>query len=251
MSKTMENLSYATRILGELLSGNPVGKNSNKELYDLYINDTEVENLLTTISKELFIEIYDYEEELFLSPGVNNRVFGYSNDEIKKKMRYGFDNSEMYLAYFVMMVIITMFYKESDYDTHVKRIRIEDILLRVSEKMDALKNLENLSEISTEMSYNFEEIVSKWESLSTAQMVFDEAGNMEFSDKGKNSKYPFINAVCDFMEKEDLIKKDENMKSILPQKRFKAIVYCYFQDKDCRNELYDFIKKLNSNEEDL
>jgi len=142
MTKIKENISYSVRILGELLAGNEVGADANKELYNSFITDTEVEEYLYLICEKFSLELYHYEDALFLSPGVQNKVFGYTNDEFKKEMKYSFDNMEMYTSYFVMMTIVTMFYKESDYDTHVRRVNINDILAKVNEKMEALKSVQ-------------------------------------------------------------------------------------------------------------
>lgn len=251
MSKATDNIKRSVKILGELLAGNKVGIESNKDLYNSFLSDSEVEEYLNLVCDELSLELYNYEDELFISPGVENKVFGYSNDEFKKRMKYSFDNLEMYTSYFIMMTIVTMFYKESDYDTHIRRISINDIFKNVNEKMDALNNLEGISEISSDMSYNFEEIVKKWNGLRKMKINLNDTENIEASDRGKNNQYAFVNTVCKFMEGEGLIRIDTNMNSILPQKRFKAIVYNYFQNKDSRNELYDFIRDLSESEEDL
>lgn len=251
MSKTKDSVVYSVRILGELLAGNDVSTESNKELYNSFIVDSDVEDYLMLICDELSLELYNYEDELFLSPGVENKVFGYSNDEFKKRMKYGFDNMEMYISYFIMMTIVTMFYKESDYDTHIRRISITDVLAKVNEKMEALTDIEDIQEISSDLSYNFDEISKRWGSMRKVSLRGNDPDNPEASDRGKSNQYAFINTVCNFMEREGLVRIDSNMNSILPQKRFKAIVYNYFQNKDSRNEIYDFIKELSESEEDI
>jgi|GEM_PF-593334 len=251
MLKNRENVIQAVKVLGELLAGNEVSSESNRELYNLYVTDSNVEDFLYLICEELSLKLYNYEDELFLSPGVENKVFGYNNDDFKKRMKYNFDNMDMYMSYFVMMTIITMFYKESDYDTHIRRISINNILEKVNEKMNALLSIDEISEVSSDLSYNFEEISKRWKSLRKISIRGSDFDNLEASDRGKNSQYAFINTVCNFLEREGLIRIDANMNSILPQKRFKAIVYSYFQNKDSRNEVYDYIKKLSEKEDTL
>lgn len=251
MTKAKENISSSVRILGELLSGNEVGTDENKELYNSFITDTEIEEYLHLICEELSLELYHYEDALYLSPGVQNKVFGYSNDEYKKRLKYNFDNMDMYTSYFVMMTVVTMFYKESDYDTHVRRLSINDILAKVNEKIEALTNVDDLAEISSDMSYNFDEISKRWRSMRKFSLKGDDANTPEASDRGKSNQYAFVNTVCNFMEREGLVRIDTNMNSILPQERFKAIVYSYFQDRDSRNEVYDFIKRLSESEGEL
>ncbi len=248
MTKIKENISCSVQILRELLDGNEVGINENKELYNSFITDSEVEECLYLICEELALELYHYEDALFLSPGVQNKVFGYSNDEFKKRMKYSFDNMGMYTSYFVMMTIVTMFYRESDYDTHVTRINRKEILSKVNEKMEALTDVENLAEISSDLSYNFDEISKRWKTMRKFNLKGDKADALEASDRGKNNQYAFINTVCNFMEQEGLVRIDKNMDSILPQKRFKAIVYNYFQNRDSRNKVYDFVKSLSESE---
>lgn len=241
MAKIEDNILTASRILNILIGGNEVNKQVNREYYEKYDRNNEVCSYLKTICEGLNINLYHYEDGLYISPGANNASFGYSNEMMRTKIFKNYTNPELYLNYFIMTVIITLFYKESDYDTYVNRIRIQDIVKEVDEKIESLKK-KDLSELSSKFVYSFEEIVDKWSSLRDIRY---KNNNNEVSERGKSSRYSLVKTVCGFLESEGLIKQDENMDTILPQKRFKAIVYEYFQSVGNRNELFEYIGRLS------
>ena len=106
----MKNLEKAMDIYARLVTGEDVGRSgANASLYEDYYGNAEVYEILSVMLKKLNLHIYEYKESLFLSPGDGNRVFGYTNEEMKRAMGLRY-NRELYLAYFIIYEILLLFY---------------------------------------------------------------------------------------------------------------------------------------------
>jgi len=235
-----ETLGLALDIFNTLLAGEEVSKNKNKDLYDRYIYNADVEDILQFIIEKLDMEIYRYNEKLYLCPCVENKVFGYNNEELRRKIPRITRNDELYLCYFIIMTVITMFYKESGMDTPISYIKFGDLVAEVTNKFEVLISIEDLEKVSEEKSFNFAEIAKVWIRLQDARE--------DMVTGGKNDKVSFIKNVCSFLRDEKLIIIDEDRNSIFPTDRFKAIIYNYFEDRDNKNDIFEFVYGLGGDD---
>ena len=81
------NLEKALDIVTALFMGEDVkAGGANAMLYDEYSHNSEVYDCVVQILKRFDINLYEYNDSLFISAGADNRVFGYSNEELKKIM---------------------------------------------------------------------------------------------------------------------------------------------------------------------
>ena len=84
--KHMENrnLDKALDIVSKLITGENVSeRGENAALYQEYNNNAEVYDIVHMSLKKLNLNIYEYNNGLYVSAGDNNRVFGYSNEELR------------------------------------------------------------------------------------------------------------------------------------------------------------------------
>ena len=96
------NLDKALDIVSRLITGENVSeRGANAALYQEYSNNAEVYDIVHMSLKKLNLNIYEYNNGLFVSAGDNNRVFGYSNEELRTAMGLKV-NRELYLAYFII-----------------------------------------------------------------------------------------------------------------------------------------------------
>ena len=66
---------------------------------------------------------------------------------------------------------------------------------------------------------------------------------------GKNDKISFVKLVLHFLEEEKLINFNEERQIISITKRFKAIVYFYFENnKENKNKLLEYVYNLGGDE---
>lgn len=230
-----EILDDALAILKALLQGEEVSRTRNALLYEKYRYSTDIEEMLYYVAGKLELKVYSGNERLFLCPEVGSKLFGWTNQELRDKIPYVSNNSELFTGYFVIMTLITMFYRESYPDTPVAYIKLSDLVEAVSRRFDTLLNTEDLEKVSEERQFDFCEICRVWQRLPDAR---------EGVSGGKNDKVAFVEVICRFLGEEKLVILDWNQRIIYPAEKFKAIIWNYYEDRDNRKDLLSFVRNL-------
>lgn len=235
---TLEVLDEALEILKALLQGEEVSKNKNGLLYEKYRYRTDVEEMLYHLAGKLELRVYAGNERLFICPEAGSRLFGWTNEELRDKISYIYTNSELFTGYFIIMTLVTMFYREAYPDTPVAYIKLNDLVESVSNRLETLLKKEDLEAVSQENQFNFTEICRIWQRLPDAR---------EGVSGGKNDKVAFVENICKFLNNEKLIVLDMNQRIIYPTERFKTIIWNYYEDRDNRKDLLTFVRSLEAN----
>jgi hypothetical protein len=145
---TNRNLEKALDIVSELIMGRAVEKKGdNASLYQEYQNNSEVYDMVQLVLKKMNINIFEYNYGLYISPGENNKTFGYTNEELKKAIGVKL-NRELYLCYFIIYNIITRFYNDSANYTYVEYVKQEDIIGSVDSTLAGI--ISNLSVLAVD-----------------------------------------------------------------------------------------------------
>ena len=233
--ETIEVLDEALTILKSLLQGEEISKSKNALLYDKFRYRTDVAEILYHIAGKLELRVYSGNDKLFVCPEVGSRLFGWTNEELRDKISYISNNNELFTGYFIIMTLITMFYREAYPDTPVAYIKIYDLIESVSKRLETLLKIGDLEKVSLENQFNFTDICRVWKLLPDAREgVFG----------GKNDKIAFVENICKFLDSEKLIILDMNQRIIYPTERFKTIIWNYYEDRDNRKDLLAFVKSL-------
>lgn len=231
----MEILDDALAILKVLLQGEEVSKNSNVYLFNKYRHSTDVEDMLVHIAAKLELRVYCGNDKLFVCPQVGSRLFGWSNEELRNRISYIANNSELFTGYFIIMTLITMFYREAYPDTPVVYIKMSDLVDNVNRRVDILQEMDNLETVSQENQFDFADLCRVWQRLPDAR---------EGVAGGKNDKVAFVENICKFLHSEKLIVLDNQQHIIYPSQRFKTIIWNYYEERDNRRDLLSFINDL-------
>ncbi len=241
MEISEEAMNIALEIINELLQNQEISKIKNMALYNEYVNNTEIENITNKIAEKMGFEIYHMERTLNLCVMPENKVFGYTNEDLKNRIKQFNRNEDIYLMYFVIITLITCFYKESGFNTPRTYLRFDEFIETIHHKFENLI-LEELEESSKKMQYNFVMIKKVWERLADAKE--------ERVGVSKNDKISFVRLVLKFLQEEKLVFYDENTRNIYITTRFKSIVYFYFEyDKNNKNNLMGYIYQLGGEED--
>ena len=81
------NLEKALDIVSKLITGEELTeRGDNSSLYQEYNNNAEIYDIVHVSLKKLNLSIYEYNNGLYVSAGENNRVFGYTNEELRKEL---------------------------------------------------------------------------------------------------------------------------------------------------------------------
>lgn len=226
------NLDKALEITSKLLTGEEISRTGqNLGLYEEYSQNYEVYDILSKTLKKMNLNLYEYNNSLFVSAGENNRVFGFSNEELKRIMGLRL-NKELFMTYFIMFNIITEFYKDSGAGTFTEYIRIEDAIRAVT---SSLTNVLDKSQgiVLDEIEEN---------SFKTLSLLWDELPSVSSEDKNgvraaRNSRSGYVKLTFNFLISQGLF--TEMAERYYPTDRFKALAENYYEEN--RGRLYEII----------
>lgn len=218
-----KNLDKALDIVALLLSGKEVSEHgSSASLYQEYNNNGEVYDIVNMSFKKMNINLYEYNNSLYVSAGGNNRAFGYSNEELRRQIGVR-NNKELYLAYFVIYNVLTFFYPASDSSTYAEFVHIEEIIANVDSSVSGIID-KKIGIVLSEIEENsFRQIALSWDELPAANA--EDAAGMRAA---RNSKFGFVKLVMNFLVGQELLA--EAQERYYPQDRLKALAESYFED---------------------
>jgi len=227
-----KNMDTAIDIVTTLMTGNEIGKNDKKTkaLYEEFNDNSEVYDIATSMLKKMNLSVYEYSDSIYVSPGDNNRIFGYTNDELKREIGVRL-NKELYLCYLIIYNIMTWFYASTDSVTYNDYIKVDDIV-EITDNI-LKKSVDELAivDMSVVEEGSFKELALAWEDL---PMVVSEGSTAK---AGKGSRIGMVKMTLNFLVKQDLMV--ENMERYYPKKRFKAIVTGFYEENKSR--LYELL----------
>lgn len=228
----MTGLDKALDIMTALFQGEEIKKNGcNAGLYQEYSLGTEVYDIVMEMCKKMSLEIYEYKDGLYMTAGLNNPVFGYRNEEIKKELGIRY-HRELYLCYFVIYEIMNYFSKNNPDIGMVDSIRSDTVIAIVDEGLaSVIHQLKELSMDEVEAN-SFREIAMVWEDMPLVQT--EDVGIRA----SRGSKTGFVKLVFNFMVNQGLLL--ENAGSYYPKERFLALMTQYYDANQGR--LYQIMK---------
>ncbi len=218
------SLDKALDIYTALIIGKEVSRSNpdTRELYEEFYSNSAVYDITVRLMKKLNLSIYEYNEAIYLTAGEGNKIFGYTNDDMKRLLGLRV-NKELYVVYFIMYNALLAFYQDSASYQVKEFIKAEDILDSVNDYM--LKFINDLS------IYSMDELEE--ESFRSIALLWDELPTVTSEDKDKNrasraSRMGYIKLTFNFLIEQKLFVAVSDR--YYPTDRFKAIVENYFEE---------------------
>ncbi len=229
-----KNLEKAVELFSLLLTGEEVSKKHHLELYEAYVSNAQVADALDVLLKKSNLRLYEYNYALYLTSGEGNRVFGFTNDELKKIIGLRL-NKELFLAYFIIFEVVTLFYKDSGNYSQREYVRTEDVIEKVSAALHEMTpKLEVLVKNDTEET-SFRTISLLWEDMPMTTANED----MSALKAARGTKVGMVKLVFNFLIDQNLF--TEMGGRYYARERFKALVENYYEDS--RGRLYEIAAK--------
>lgn len=217
------NLDKALDIVSRLIMSEQVSESGdNSQLYQEYNTNAEVYDIVHMSLKKFNLNIYEYNNGLYVSAGDNNRVFGYTNEELRNRLGLRV-NRELYLVYFIIYNIITEFYTDSASTIYAEFVRVEDVVRNVDSSVASIVD-KKLGIIIDDVEENsFKQIALSWDALPIIT-VADTADVRA----AKNSKTGFVKIALNFCVSQELLTEVQNR--FYPTDRFRALIENYFDE---------------------
>ena len=192
------NLEKALELISDLIQGE-----ENPVLYEEYISNSEVYRLTSMIAKKMGLSIYEYQNHLYMTSGEHNRVFGFTNEELKKTIGVRL-NRELYLCYYIIYTIMMQFYQDSATYSYIEYVKIDDVIQAVDQGLAAVISQIEVLVLSEIEENSFKTLALMWEDL---PMITTEESTVRRA--ARNSKIGYVKMVVNFMVNQRLLLEAE------------------------------------------
>lgn len=220
------NLEKSLELISDLIQGE-----ENPVLYEEYISNSEVYRLTAMVAKKLGLHIYEYQNHLYLTSGEHNRVFGFSNEELKKTIGVRL-NRELYLCYYIIYTIMMQFYQDSATYSYIEYVKLEDVIRAVDQGLSVVTAKLEVLVLSEVEENSFRTLALMWEDL---PMISTEESSVRRA--ARNSKIGYTKMVVNFMVSQRLLLEAEER--YYPTDRFRALMEHYYTEHQGR--LYELL----------
>ncbi len=220
MEKSMEK---ALDIYSVLATGRNISAKDKDtaELYDTFYSDSEVYDITMGLLKRLNLRLYEYNETIFITAGSGNRVFGYTNDDLKKLLGLRL-NKELYLVYIIFYEFLLEFYKTSDTYQVKDYIREDELIEKVSKELGRISGDTHII-TNDEDEGSMMEVALLWDSL--PPMISEDKDRTKAS---RGSRLGFVKLTSNLLSGEGIVTVVDDR--LYPTDRFHAIAEGYFED---------------------
>lgn len=226
-----ETVETALKIFLELARLGQLHQEDFPEMVQAYKTDQEVQGLFTNIIEPLAdVKVLESLYVLYLSPNVDNRFFGYTNEELRDKMKLG-TNRELYLAYFVILCLLAMFYGE-DSLSEVSRsyVTVSDLEQFVSTRLQDLGANPELPDLEKELEINLLSSVELWQDMPE----YDP--DLKALRRSTKNRISFILKVAMFLEVEGLAHVEQD-RELYATEKTEQMVRKYYSDRSRQEKL--------------
>lgn len=226
------NLEKAMDIYGALIMGETVGAKDRPDLYEAYTAQAEVYDILQELLGRTNLSLYEYKNTLYVTPGYGNRIFGYTNEELKRAIGLRL-NRELYLACFIIYSVMTLFYEDTASQAALTYVRTDQVIDQVTALFAGV-----LSRAGDGSPFAAEE-----DSIRSLALLWDElplvTDNEDLSTlkAARGSKTGMVKLVFNFLISQQLFAELSGKYYITD--RMRALIEGYYDS--CKGRLYELV----------
>ena len=230
------NNKVALEVFSKVIRKVKINENTNYDLYRAVMTNSFVRAYLEEMLEEMGLDLYvDEKNGVFVAAKPNNNIFGYKNDELRSELSLK-NNSELYLTYFVIYTLISVFYIQSNYKTQVEFVTTKSLIDKVTEKLTPLSDN---CVISGDYEASFKMLNATWIGLAESSKKDNE--NVNFEDVRSKSQIGFVNRTLIFLMKQDLVVKDTQTARYYITGKFEHMIERFFDDSSTNAILMELL----------
>ena len=223
MEWAKDDVQWAFRIFMKLLEKGTIPEEDRE--YHFAYQRSEVRLIVEElIEKEAGVKVFQTGGTLYITPAVDNLLFGYTNAELRDLMKLR-DNGELYLAYFSILCLLAKFYNSEDQSLASRQfVPIEELEQTITEYVQQVHELQEevLENLEEAHQLNLRNVADKWLDLP----AFDD--KVKSLRGAKNNRISFLLRMLRFLEEEALVVVLEDREiQLLPKLQHLVIKY-YF-----------------------
>ncbi|MDQ0229016.1 DUF6063 family protein [Metabacillus malikii] len=218
---------------------------ADAEAQSLYIADDSIRGLVDSFAHHVDCVVIRAGDMLYMIPKTKLSPFHVNNDFLKRTyLKSGATNADLYLLYFSTIVLFGTFY--DSYQTLEPTrdfIALDDWVRHVNDRISLLMehDEEQLRAKEQEFSYNWKQIIEKWEDMNDIkETAKKQAGNTI-------SRLSFIDSAKRFLIDQALVKEIGNNEITLTEKA-KTIVQRFFMEVEYNKGILEFIYEWEEEE---
>ena len=178
------------------------------------------------------MSLYEFGNSLYVTAGEGNRIFGFTNDELKRAIGLRL-NKELYLAYFIIYNTILLFYQDSGSFSYIDYVRSEDVIAQTESSMKQAINALHDQALNAIEENSFQTLAALWEDMPLIPANED----MMSLKAARGSKTGFVKLVFNFLIAQDLFFESQGRYYVKP--RFRALAENYYEEN--RGRLYAIV----------
>lgn len=237
MEWNREDVQLAFRLFMNLLRDGSIG-GDNRDLQFAY-QKTEVREIIEeVIEEEARCKIFYLQDTIYLTPGVDNPFLGYKNAQLREKMKLS-NNSQLYLAYFIILSLLSKFYNSEDHSIASRQfISLQELEKTVTGHLEEVmaEEEEAVEKKEERLGINLKSIGEIWQDFPP----FNE--QLKKLRMSKNNRISFILRVMAFLEEEGLVSiLEEDHICILP--KMEHIIYRYYFHSERKELLLEILSQ--------
>lgn len=243
------NTKIALTIFKKCLQNERINSNLNEDIYEAYRYDTNISNDVEEMLEIFNMEIFESQNDgLFITPGVNNNLFGFSNEDLRKALSIK-NNTELSVCFFMMYCILTRFYKESsfipsaEFITQIQLIDDAESKVRIIKNMLSQRDKEDSSIEKDTEETSFLRLVKFWDEISYSN-IKSKAKDVN-KDEKSDAKIAYANRVLKFFCANDLLMYNEIQNFYVARPKLATIVGYYYDEFRNRSEIVEYLESLD------
>ncbi len=206
----------AARIFRVLLQQGSLSRIRDAQLCRSLDND-EVLEAVSILEEEFDLQLLVTPTEVFLSPALDNELFGFSNQELRQRLKVK-NNNDLALACFSILALLSLFYRGDGFDIKSRDfVTIEEWHTFLNGKLQFVRDSGMAAEGRDDLRLNMPGILKAWDEM----MPYDETKvRLAMTE---NNQIGLLFRVMRFLEDERLIQTEQD-RIISPTPRLDAIM---------------------------